>query len=340
MKSFASFFALRREAVLLDSWLYILKSMVAVGLGFSLGRAFAITRLDMISVLVGVMYNLEPINVVGIKGGLNQLLTSTLGAICTGILVYLMGYNVTFLTVALGMGLTLYIALKINYRMVAPTAIFTSVYMTQLLQSDALGNPSVLLTFRLRILALGLGIAVALVCNFIFSLAYYRRIARKRLEYVRIQGVFGLKTTFETLYKGKDRDACQTLLAGVFNDIEMVKANLESMLKERWMPYGSKEKENVRALYAMLLHIKTIVHLAYDCVVFDEKHTVEGKERFSSVVQRMESLDFTMTKTIDLSSKSSLHNDTKSAISPRLLQNLALMEESSTALETLSTQLK
>lgn len=340
MKSFASFFALRREAVLLDSWLYILKSMVAVGLGFLLGRAFAITRLDMISVLVGVMYNLEPINVVGIKGGMYQLLTSTLGAICTGILVYLTGYNVTFLTVALGMGLTLYIALKINYRMVAPTAIFTSVYMTQLMQSDALGNPSVLLTFRLRILALGLGIAVALVCNFIFSLAYYRRIARKRLEYVRIQGVFGLKTTFETLYEGKDRDVCQSMLAGVFNDIEMVKANLESMLKERWMPYGSKEKENVRVLYAMLQHIKTIVHLAYDCVVFDEKHPVEGKDRFSSVVRRMESLDFTMAKMIDLSSKSSFKNDPKAEISSRLLQNLGLMEETSTALEKLSTQLK
>jgi len=151
--------------------------------------------------------------------------------------------------------------------------------------------------------------------------------------------VLGLKTTFETLYESKDRDACQTQLAGVFNDIEMVKANLESMLKERWMPYGSKEKENVRVLYAMLQHIKTIVHLAYDCVVFDEKHTVEGKERFNFVLLRMESLDFTTSRKIDLSSESSFKNDTKSDTSSRLLQNLALMEETSTALEKLSTQL-
>ena len=142
---------LKREAVLLDSWLYIAKAMCAIGAGFILGKALSITRLDMISVLLGVMYNLEPINVLGLKGGINQLLASTLGALITGFLVYIMGYQVTFLTVALGIGLTLYVALKIDYRMVSPVAIFTSIYMTQFIQSNALGQPSVLLTFRLRI---------------------------------------------------------------------------------------------------------------------------------------------------------------------------------------------
>lgn len=158
MKTLYAIFGLKREAILLDSRLFILKAMVAIALGAILGHFFSITRLDMVSVLLGVMYNLEAINVSGLRGGINQLLASALGALTTGFLVYLTGYQVNFLVIALGIGFTLYIALKIDYRMVSPVAIFTSVYMTQLLQKDVLGNPSILLTFQVRIIALGLGI--------------------------------------------------------------------------------------------------------------------------------------------------------------------------------------
>ncbi|TFG83322.1 MAG: hypothetical protein E4G74_01385, partial [Erysipelotrichales bacterium] len=92
MKKILNIIGLKREAVLLDSWLYILKSMVAISIGFILGGLFSITRLDMVSVLLGVMYNLEAINVSGLKGGINQLTASALAAFCTGTLVYLMGY--------------------------------------------------------------------------------------------------------------------------------------------------------------------------------------------------------------------------------------------------------
>ncbi len=149
------FLGLKKEAVLLDSWLYILKSMLAIGTGYILGNMFSVTRLDMISVLLGVMYNLEATNISAVKGGINQLLASFLGAVTTGILVYVFGVNVV--TVMFGMGLTLFIALKIDYMAVSPVAIFTSIYMTQYLQSDALGNPSILLTIRLRFFALGHG---------------------------------------------------------------------------------------------------------------------------------------------------------------------------------------
>lgn len=217
---------LKKEAILLDSRLYILKAMCAISAGFILGHAFSITRLDMISVLLGVMYNLEAINVSGVKGGINQMLASTLGALTTGLLVYLMGYDVTVLTVAIGMGLTLYIALKIDYRMVSPVAIFTSIYMTQFIQRDIAGNPSVLLTFQLRIAALGLGVLIAITFNYLFSFLYYRQIGRRRLEFAKLQSVIGLdKSLAELTSQSTDHNANNSVLAYVFNDIEMVKSH-------------------------------------------------------------------------------------------------------------------
>ena len=111
MKSISNILGFNKEAMLLDSKLYIVKSMVAIATGYIIGSKMPIANLDMISVLLGVMYNLEPVNVSGIKGGINQLLASTLGAACTGILILLFGINVY--TIALGMALTLYVSLKI-----------------------------------------------------------------------------------------------------------------------------------------------------------------------------------------------------------------------------------
>ena len=91
MKSISNILGFNKEAMLLDSKLYIVKSMVAIATGYIIGSKMPIANLDMISVLLGVMYNLEPVNVSGIKGGINQLLASTLGAACTGILILLFG---------------------------------------------------------------------------------------------------------------------------------------------------------------------------------------------------------------------------------------------------------
>jgi hypothetical protein len=300
MDKVLTLFGLKKEAVLLDSWLYILKSMVAISLGFLLGRAFSITRLDMVSVLLGVMYNLEAVNVSGLKGGINQMVASTLAALCTGTLVYLTGYQISVLTIALGMGLTLYIALKIDYRMVSPVAIFTSVYMTQLLQHNAQGVPSVLQTFLVRIAALGLGVLIALSVNFLFSIIYYRKIGKKRLEFVKLQGVAGLRKTYEVLSQNKGYPVSQSILAGVFNDIEMVKANLATMMKENKLPFNRKEKKNLDSLYAMILIIKTIIHLAYDCVFINEEFKTSFDpaqlDRFKTLVERLASMDFTDNK--------------------------------------------
>ena len=334
MQKILTFIGLKREAVLLDSWLYILKSMVAISIGFLLGRAFSITRLDMVSVMLGVMYNLEAVNVSGLKGGINQMIASTLAALCTGTLVYLMGYNVSVITIALGMGLTLYIALKIDYRLVSPVAIFTSVYMTQLLQRDAQGFPSVLLTYQVRIAALGLGVLVALTINFLFSLIYYRKIGKKRLEFVKLQGVTGLTKTYDVLSKNSDYPISQSVLAAVFNDIEMVKANLETMMKENNLPFNRHAKKSLNILYEMVKSIKIIIHLAYDCIFVNEEFGVvlnpNELTRLKDLIDRLAALDFTKEVTsiidpIDLTDMKMNHLILGDAVF-RIRNNLQLME--------------
>lgn len=265
---------LKREAILLDSRLFIVKAMLAISVGFILGRALPITRLDMVSVLLGVMYNLEAVNVLGLRGGLNQLLASTLGALTTGILVVLMGYQISFVTVALGIGLTMYIALKIDYRMVSPVAIFTSIYMTQLLQNDSTGNPSVIQTFVTRIAALGLGVAIAILFNFLFSVFYYRKLGRRRVEFVKLKALEGLRATRDALASHEPLKATGAL-AGAFNDVEMVKAHLETLGVERRIPLNQHEKANLDHYLAMVVELKNILHVAYDAVYVAEREHVK-----------------------------------------------------------------
>ena len=330
MRQLQLIFGLNREAILLDSKLFIIKAMVAISIGYLLGQTFSITRLDMISVLLGVMYNLEAINVSGIKGGINQLLASTLGALTTGLLVVLMGYEISFLTVALGIGFTIYIALKIDYRMVSPVAIFTSIYMTQLIQNDGLGNPSILLTFRLRILALGLGVAVALLCNFLFSILYYRKLGKRRLEFVKIQGVKGLEKTLSVLKQDKMIDiSYQPVLAGVFSDIEMVKANLDTMRHEHHIPFNINEKKNLVVYTDMIIQIKTMIHLAYDSIYIKENTEIQldlnQLEILVTVIQGLKELNFTDLKNTRVKEIQMIDPSLYTKQHQRIIDNLNLM---------------
>lgn len=293
---------LKREAILLDSRLFIVKAMLAISVGFILGRALPITRLDMVSVLLGVMYNLEAVNVLGLRGGLNQLLASTLGALTTGILVVLMGYQISFVTVALGIGLTMYIALKIDYRMVSPVAIFTSIYMTQLLQNDSTGNPSVIQTFVTRIAALGLGVAIAILFNFLFSVFYYRKLGRRRVEFVKLKALEGLRATRDALASHEPLKATGAL-AGAFNDVEMVKAHLETLGVERRIPLNQHEKANLDHYLAMVVELKNILHVAYDAVYVAEREHVniepEDLGVLDAVIAQLDHLDLSVGHHLD-----------------------------------------
>lgn len=337
MKSLARILGLKREAVLLDSWLYIFKAMCAISVGFVLGRTFSITRLDMISVLLGVMYNLEPINVSGLKGGINQLLASTLGALITGFLVYLMNYQISFATIALGIGLTMYVALKIDYRMVSPVTIFTSIYMTQLLQTDALGQPSVFLTFRLRILALGLGVLVAMVFNLLFSLFYYKKIGRKRVEFVKLHSINAIKHTIKGLQEPQLIQSSEFVLASVFNDVDMVKVNIETMMRERFVPFNHKERVQLSNLLEVVMHIKNMTHCAYDnlFIAYNLGEIIEPNDlnQMNEIVSKLEEIDF-LNKKESKPISDSLTNSTT-----RMSQNIKLMTHECQSILSIYNQL-
>lgn len=264
MKRIIGILGLSDEAILLDSKFYIVKSILAVATGYIVGIRLPIVKLDMISVLLGVMYNLEPINIIGIKGGIGQLFASTLGAACTAILINVFGINV--FSIAAAMALTLYVSLKVNWRMVSPVAIFTCIYMTQFIQTDLRGNPSIVLTFRLRIAALGLGVAIAILYNYIFSFLYYKKIALKRLEFARIQLLKGIEYTarqFEEYPKALGRDYI-AIFSAIFNDLDMVYSNIELMLNEAKYSYTRLKEEKLNSLLKILQYFRDINHLAYD----------------------------------------------------------------------------
>ena len=324
--NYLALFGLKKEAMLLDSWLYIVKAMVAISVGFILGNAFSITRLDMISVLLGVMYNLEPINKNAFKGGVNQLLASSLGALTTGLLIVIFDYQISFITLALGIGFTLYIALKIDYRMVSPVAIFTSIYMNQLLQSDAQGLPSVWLTFRLRIVALGLGVLIALVFNYLFSLLYYQRIGRKRLEYVKRMTITAFEQSYVQLNQRLNTDQMQGVMTGVFSDIDMVRTNLEAIQQERLFIHPKHERTQIGIYLKAILELKLMVHLSYDSLYLqsDQVRTLtEPEDSFIlAMIEALKKSDFLQSpQLMDL-------GYTPSDMHDRLADNIALMAAS------------
>ncbi|ERI93036.1 hypothetical protein HMPREF1982_01857 [Clostridiales bacterium oral taxon 876 str. F0540] len=299
MKELSNLFGLNREAVLFDSKLYIVKAMMAIATGYVIGTGLPLTRLDMISVLLGVMYNLEPINILGIKGGISQLIASTLGAVCTAILIVFFGINA--FVIAVSMALTLYVSLKINWRMVSPVAIFTCIYMTQYVQKDALGNPSIWLTYRLRIAALGLGVLIAIFYNFIFSFLYYRRIAYKRLQFTKDQLLSGLEYTQKKLkgkYDNENREYI-TLFPSIFNDLDLVYSNITIMINEASYFLNLLHPERLKSIQKILKYFRDINHLSYDinfvaCRGYkDSEFDNKGIEVLEQCIKILKKADFT-----------------------------------------------
>ncbi|MBS7527895.1 hypothetical protein KHM83_14515 [Fusibacter paucivorans] len=174
-------FKLSREAMLFDSPLYILKAFIGVLLAYVIFSRQSFIGRDMISVLFGMMLTLEPVSMAGVRSGIDQLKSTLLGGVIGFAVVWAGGVNM--LTVPLAVSLTLYMALRIQWRTVPAVAIFTAIYMTQYIQYDALGMPSMPLTLALRLSALFSGILVAVIVNTVFSHLFYRRMVTKRLVF-------------------------------------------------------------------------------------------------------------------------------------------------------------
>ncbi|TCK98458.1 hypothetical protein EDC19_0880 [Natranaerovirga hydrolytica] len=264
------FIKLKEEAHLFDTKIYLLKTFVSVFTAYMIAINHPLLRLDMISILFGLMMTLEPVTISGIKSGFEQIYSTTIGAISTAVIISIFGIN--SITVALGVCFTLYICLRINWRTVSPVAIFTAIYMTQFVQTNALGEPSPILTFRLRIVALIFGVCIAIVYNFIFSLFAYKSLPTKRILYIineQINIIKDIKMTLETqdisqleLIKEKVQEA--------FHNIDWIIKHINDMKNDFSMTRN--KKENIEPYKEIAFYIRSINHINYDTCFYLEHY--------------------------------------------------------------------
>ena len=279
---------LSRQAMLFDSYLYVLKGFLSILTGYILFHNHEIIGKDMISLLFAMMLTLEPVNILGIKTGLDQIKATLLGGIVTAVLVSIFGINV--ITIPLGVALTMYFSLKFNWRFVSPVAIFTAIYMTQYIQLDAMGEPSMWITFRLRILALGGGIAIAILYNYLFSLAFHNSMLKKRLVYI-VESLNTHLATYITEEKDGDLVALKTNITSLFSDIDLVISHLLDIKK-------MKNEGPVYEQYRCALsELRDFTHYFLDVIMFRMKH--EKGEADLAVLEELRLLLREMQNTLE-----------------------------------------
>lgn len=275
MKKVKKMIWINKEAYLFDSRLYIMKSLVAVLTAYALVPQLPLVHNDLISVLFGLMMTLEPVTVTGIRSGAKQITATILGALVTAVIISIFGINIW--TVAISVSATLFVCLKINWREVSPVAIFTSIYMTNYVQYTAKGEPSAVLTFELRILALGTGILIAVIFNFLFSLFFYKQMERKRIAH----SLNSLTNHMKQLQKAMEECSMsqvfqvKELLPDTFNTIDWLASLMKDKDKETKLimklklPYNPEKTDSY---YKVLTAVRNIAHLIYDTSYFLTNH--------------------------------------------------------------------
>lgn len=276
---------LKKEANLLDSKLFILKTFLAISTAYMLTSQVDFISRDMISVLFGLVLTLEPVNAMGIKNGWDQIFASFIGATATSLIILIFGVNP--LTIGASVAFTLYICLLINWKNVSVVALFTAIYMTQYLQNGPTGEPSVLLTFELRFAALCSGIAVAVFFNYIFSIIQYRIISQKRLVYLFKRLLINMAQTQEALRtcEPEDFQNVRRALIDTSNSIEWATGLFDNMSKEaknlrKLFPIQGELVEKTRSVVS---HMKNVGHLLFDInyVLGEEKVRPEDLREIS-----------------------------------------------------------
>ncbi len=318
MKLLLNKIKLGRQATLFDSYLYVLKGFLSIFTGYILFHEHTIMGKDMISLLFGMMLTLEPVNIIGIKSGLDQIKATILAGIVTALLVSLLGINAV--TIPLAVALTMYISLKFNWRFVSPVAIFTAIYMTQYIQLDAMGEPSMWITLRLRVLALGTGIAIAIFYNYLFSLAFYKSMLRKRLVYI----VESLEMHLDTYLKEEATGDLKVLkgnITSLFSDIDLVISHLLDIGK-------MSRKGSFYADYGTALsELRDFTHYFLDVIMYRMKH--ESGVADLQVLERFRMLLIELQKVIEIK------NSDKLSLRNRYEENLSLNIEADSYLSAM-----
>lgn len=296
MNKILSIIKLNKEANLLDSKMYIIKTFLAVATAYIWSVNNPILKHDTISVLFGLMLTLEPVTLTGVKNGLDQIYASLLGALSTVIIVYI-GGGISAFTIALSVAFTLFVCLRINWRMVSPVAIFTSIYMTQYIQKTISGAPSMVLTFRLRMAALGAGVIVAILYNFIFSFVSYKQMLNKRVLFL-LESIYDNLQTTSNAIEENNIDKIYMLKSKLpqdFNNIDWVMTFFMDMKKEAKfkLKISNINMSLIEKYENMVLTIRTINHLNYDIcyTLCDECSGLdisrEDREKIADYIERV-----------------------------------------------------
>jgi hypothetical protein len=266
-------FLLSENAKLFDTKEYLFKTFIAVIIAGIIGSEISYVSKDMISLLFGMMLTLEPVNMSGIRSGLSQIEATIIGAVVTGVVLAIMGYGI--LATAIGITLTLYVCMLINWRELMVVAVFTSIYMTQYIQTDALGNASSIETLKLRLTALGAGVLVAFIVNFIFSLLGYKKMVNKRIYYIS-------KELYERSFELKDAIAHKS-----DEEVEVVMSKFPSLFTSiDWIAGTLADvKEDQRRFKIVYRHFDADVFLNYSTslrgithVMYDLCHRISTEQ--------------------------------------------------------------
>lgn len=261
MVDFLKRILMKREAALFDAPLFILKTFIAVMLAYVLFNDSNLVGRDMISILLGLMLTLQPVNESGLKSGKDQIVASIIGGCVTSLIVIIGGVN--FITVPLAVAATLYITLRIDWRSMSVIAIFTSIYMTQFIQLTSSGEPSMFLTLRLRLLSLGTGILIAVIMNFLFSLVFYKSMMKKRTVFVIEKLVDAIKEFINISINGNEYnyENLEKKIILLFGDIDYIVGGLMDIRRK------DARDGNTEIFIKKLKELRDINHLLLDLVM-------------------------------------------------------------------------
>ncbi len=292
MKKILGYLKFGKEIFLLNSYSYLAKVFLSILTAYIIADHNPLLRKDLISVLFGLALTLEQTNYTSIKNGYDQFISSVLGGLSAALIVFLFGIN--FWTVALSVTFAVFVALKVNWRSVSPVAIFTAIYMTQYVQKDLFGNPSMLLTFRLRITALSFGIAIALFYNFIFSLFFYNKFLIKRVYLILDKLYNNVDSLLNIIEKNQKTDL--PILKEKADELFGLMNWLFILFKDYTYDYKMKKKLlNVKDIppssaINMLLFSRNITHYISDITMVLGYARLDDKDHREIVISELKSV--------------------------------------------------
>lgn len=226
-------FFLGENARLFDTKEYLLKTFLAVVIAGIIGKNVSYVSKDMISLLFGMMLTLEPVNMSGIRSGLSQMEATLIGAVVSAVVIAIFGYGI--IPTAIGITLTLYVCMVINWRELMVVAVFTAIYMTTYIQTNAVGELSSIETIKLRLAALGTGLLIAFIVNFLFSLFGYKKMVNKRIYYISKE-LYDVSFEIKVALMHKkleDVDAVMQRIPSLFNNIDWITGTLADVKKDQ-----------------------------------------------------------------------------------------------------------